>query len=307
MSYKIYKMKQVTLLLLVFVVFLVTKTTAQDLSLSFESSEGFTLGEINGQNGWTANPTYSPLVNVVDTKSTEGSNSLYFEDDPNGPIPDGGITGAISPTINFDDVVFTVDLFVESGQNPSEFDVILQSVASDALTSRVAFLNGDILVVDAVPGLQFVNVGTYTSDVWFELKIVHNFMTGTIEYSIDDTLIYTGNVVNGTNIDQMLLFSSFNQTGIYVDNVNFSTTLNVEEFENVNIDIYPNPTADIINIKTDNSLSLDDVRIYDMSGKEFEAHLNPDHSVNVDFLSHGVYHLILVTDKGKQRIQFMKK
>ena len=300
-------MKKITLLLLVFVVFLTAKTTAQDLSLSFESSEGFTLGEIDGQNGWVANPNYSQLVNIVDTKSTDGSNSLYLENDPTGPIPDGGITGAISPTIDFDDVVFTVDLFVESGQDPSEFDVILQSVASDALTSRVAFFDGDILVVDAVPGLQFVNIGTYTPDVWFELKIVHDFINATIEYSIDDNIIYTGNVVNGTNIDQMLFFSSFNQTGIYVDNVNFSTTLNVDEFENINIDIYPNPTADIINIETNNALDLKNVSIYDMSGREIETNLNADHSVNVDFLSPGIYFLILVTDNAKQRIKFVKK
>ena len=217
-----------------------SKTIAQDLSLSFESSEGFTLGEINGQNGWEANPTYTSFINIVDNKSTDGSNSLYLENDPNGPVPNGSITGAVSPSINFDDVTFTVDLFVESGQNPSEFDVILQSAASGALTSRVAFLDGDILIVDALPAPQFINAGTYTPDVWFELKIVHDFINGNIEYSIDDTVIYTGNVVNGTNIDEMLFLSSFDQTGTYVDNVNFSTTLDVEDFDESDFEFFIN-------------------------------------------------------------------
>ena len=280
-------MKKITLLFLVFIVVFTAKMTAQDLSLSFESSEGFTLGEIDGQNGWAANPTYSPFVNIVDTKSTDGSNSLYFENDPNGPIPDGGISGAVSPTINFDDVTFTVDLFVESGQNTSEFDVILQSVASNALTSRVAFVNGDILLVDALPTPQFVNAGTYTPDVWFELKIVHDFINGTIEYSIDDAVIYTGNVVNGTDIDQMLLYSSFNQTGIYVDNVNFTTTLDVEEFEVIDFEFFISNTQ--LNITANQS--FDQINIFDLSGKQvMNKNLSSnDENISIQSLASGLY------------------
>ncbi len=300
-------MKKITLLLIMCIAMFSLKTNAQDLSISFESTEGFTLGEINGQNGWVTNPTYSPFVNIVDTQSTDGSNALYFQDDPNGPIPNNGITGAVSPAINFNDVTFTVDLFLESGANPSEFDVILQSVASNAVTSRVVFFDGDILVIDAVPDLQFVNAGTYSSDLWFELKVEHDFVNGTIEYSIDNTVIYTGNLVNGTNIDQLLLFSSFNQTGVYVDNVNFTIpTMGAEEFNSRSIDIYPNPTTDIITIKPNNTFKINALRIYDLSGKQFEAHLNPNYTLNVDFLSSGTYVLVMDTDKGTKSAKFVK-
>jgi hypothetical protein len=301
-------MKKITLLFTVFLVAFTLKTEAQDLNISFESTEGFTLGEINGQNGWVANPTYSPFVNIVDTQSTDGSNSLYFETDPNGPVPNNGITGAVSPTLSFNDVTFTVDLFVESGLNPSEFDVILQSVASNALTSRVVFFDGDILVVDAVPTPQFVSAGTYTPDVWLELKIVHDFVNGVIEYSIDNAVVYTGNIVNGTSIDQMLLFSSFNQTGIYVDNVNFTTTtMSVEEFNNINLEIFPNPTTDILNIRTNNIFEINNISIYDMSGKKLEANLDSNNSVKVDHLSSGTYILVVDTNKGSQTERFIKK
>jgi len=300
-------MKKITFLFLISIAISSLKTNAQDLSISFESTEGFTLGEINGQNGWVTNQTYSPFVNIVDTQSTDGTNALYLEDDPNGPLPNNGITGAVSPAINFNDVTFTIDLFVESGPNPSEFDVILQSVASNALTSRVVFFDGDILVVDAVPDLQFVTAGSYTTDVWFELKVEHDFVNGTIEYSIDNTEVYTGNLVNGTNIDQMLLFSSFNQTGIYADNINFTIpTMRAEEFNSPSIDVYPNPTTDIITINTIDNHNIHGVSIYDLNGKKFESHLNPDHSINVDFLSTGTYLLVIETDKGTKSSKFVK-
>lgn len=301
-------MKKITLLFIVLLAVFSLKTIAQGFNISFESTEGFTLGELNGQNGWLANATYSPFVNIVDTQSTDGSNSLYFQNDPNGPVPGGSITGAVSPTINYGDVTFTVDLFLESGANPSEFNIILQSLATNALTSRVAFFNGDILVADTVPTLQFVNVGTFTPDVWLEFKIVHDFVGGSLEYYVDDTLIYTGNVVNGTSIDQMLLFSSFNQTGIYVDNVNFTTpSMNVEEFSDLNFEIYPNPTTEVINITAKNPYKINAVSIYDMTGKKIDAKLSANQSVNVSSLSTGTYILVVDTDKGKQNVKFVKK
>lgn len=301
-------MKKITFLFIVFLAVFTLKTSAQDLSFSFESSEGFTLGEVGGQNNWIANPTYGQFVNVVDTESTDGNFSIYFSGDPNGPIPNNGITGIEAPAFNFTDVTFSVDLFLESGVDSSEFDVILQSPTQNALTSRVAFLNGEILIADAVPTPQFVIAGSYTNDVWFKLKIIHDFTNGALEYYIDDALLYTGNVVNGTIIEQMLLYSSFNQTGIYVDNINFtSNTMSVEEFANINLEIYPNPTTDAIYIKSDNTLAVNDVHIYDLSGRKFEANLNADYSVNVDYLSSGNYLLVVDTDKGTQSIQFIKK
>lgn len=299
-------MKKITLSLLVFLT-IPCSLLAQNLSISFEAAEGFTLGEINGQNNWTANPTYSPFVNIVDTQSTDGSHSLYFQDDPNGPVPNDGITGAISPSIDFDDVTFTADLFVESGANASEFDIILQSVASDALTSRTVFLDGNIIVVDAVPALQFVNIGTYTPDTWFELKVEHDFANGFIEYSIDDTVIHTGNIVNGTNIDQMLLFSSFNQTGIYIDNINFTTpNMNVEEFADFSIDIYPNPTVNLLYVETNQFDAIKSVEIFDITGRSYETILNSDNSINVESLSAGVYLLEVETGQQKQSKRFIK-
>lgn len=279
---------------------------AQQL-ISFEAGEGFTLGEINGQNGWMSNPNYTTFVNVVDTQSTDGTNSLYFSADPNGPIPNNSITGTGINGFNFGDITFTADIFVESGANPSEFNIILQSLTQNALTSRVVFFDGTIILVDSVPNPQFVTAGNFTPDVWFELKIIHDFTAGTIEYFIDDTLFYTGNVVNGTGIEEMLLFSSFNQTGFYIDNINFTpNNLNTDQFESVEIDIFPNPATDKLSLRS-NNVPFNSARIFDFAGREYAVSLNIDNSINVNDLSSGMYILKVETDLGTKNLKFIKR
>jgi hypothetical protein len=302
-------MKKITQLLSFYLILLSGLINAQNLNISFESSEGFTLGEINGQNSWIANPNYSNLVNIVDTQFTDGTSSLFFSGDPNGPIPNNSITGAGISNLNFTDVTFTADIFVESGLglNPSEFNIILQSPSLNALTSRVVFFNGTIILVDSIPTPQFVTAGNFIPDTWFELKIVHDFTNGTIEYYIDDSLFYTGNVVNGTTIEEMLLFSSFNQTGFYIDNINFtSNTMSAEEFTAAEIKIYPNPTSDILYLEKNTTHEIASVQIFDSTGREYEAMLGEDYSINVENLPTGIYILNLKTYSGTESIKFVK-
>ncbi len=299
-------MKRITLLF--GLIFSLSLNAQSILSFSFESGEGYSLGEINNQNGWLSNPNYSQFVNIVDTQSSDGSFSLQFESDPNGPIPGNSITGTGISSLNFTDITFTADLFVESGLNPSEFNIILQSPSTNALTSRVVFFDGDILLVDSIPNPQFVIAGTYTADTWFELKIVHDFTGGTIEYFIDDTLFYSGNVVNGTNIEEMLLFSSFNQTGFFIDNIRFSNnSLSTEEFSNLDLKIYPNPATERLFIENADHLSINSLTCFDVNGKQQDVLLSSDQSINVSNLSAGLYILNLQTDSGHQSLKFIKR
>jgi len=299
-------MKKITLVLaaLLFGIYI---SDAQQL-ISFEASEGFTLGEINGQNGWTSNPNYTTFINIVDTQSTDGTQSLYFSADPNGPIPNNSITGTGINGFNFGDITFTADIFVESGLSPSEFNIILQSLSQNALTSRVVFFDGTIILVDSIPNPQFVTAGTFPLDVWIELKIVHDFTAGTIDYFIDDNLFYTGNVVNGTGIEEMLLFSSFNQTGFYIDNINFTpNTLSSSAFEDAVVEVYPNPATERLFFTSGSNDMIKSVQVFDLAGRAYEVDLNSDRSINVDFLTSGMYILNVETTNGIQKLKFLKR
>lgn len=83
----------------------------------------------------------------------------------------------------------------------------------------------------------------------------------------------------------------------YVDNVNVTGTLGVDEFQNnLDLSIYPNPTANSVNVET--SESIEKIEVYDILGKIVKMQ---NKGVNVDLsdLSEGLYALKVTTIDGK--------
>ncbi|MFC6267956.1 T9SS type A sorting domain-containing protein [Frigoriflavimonas asaccharolytica] len=68
--------------------------------------------------------------------------------------------------------------------------------------------------------------------------------------------------------------------------------------------IFPNPTSDILNIKTDEKIKS--VEIFDMVGRKINAELI-DNKINVKELEAGSYILSVETAKGKSTEKFIKK
>ena len=96
-----------------------------------------------------------------------------------------------------------------------------------------------------------------------------------------------------------------NTTALIFDTFAISTTLAVNEIAEGNISsIYPNPTSDVLNIKTKGKIT--GVSVYDMSGKKVEVKLS-NNSVNVRNLESGTYMINIETTTGKSTEKFIKK
>jgi hypothetical protein len=307
-------MKKNYLFAMLFVLSLANINAQIDIDVSFETAEGYSLGLIEGQNGWITNPDASSFMVISDTESTDGSQSLYFQGDPNGPLPGNAIAPAVLDLVGLTgNITYSADVFIEAenGTNDSEFNIIVQSIAEQLLTARVAFFGGDILVVNTNPAdpntLTFQLAGTYITEQWFELKMELNFDAGTIVYSVDDVEIFTGDAFGGQSIDQFLFFSSFNQTGAYIDDIKFeSETLSVDSENAISFSVYPNPTTDVLNIQSANTLDIQNISIMDMSGKQSKATFN-NNQVDVSHLQSGMYILNVETDQGNESIKFLKQ
>lgn len=120
--------------------------------------------------------------------------------------------------------------------------------------------------------------------------------------NLDDELVLTP---QGTGTVTIVL--SFNSNGKVVEKtliVNATaSTLATVEVKKLQLGIYPNPTSDVLNIKTQEKIVS--AVIFDLSGKMINAPIN-NGQINVSTLTKGMYILKVVTDKAVYQQKFIK-
>jgi Leucine-rich repeat (LRR) protein len=71
--------------------------------------------------------------------------------------------------------------------------------------------------------------------------------------------------------------------------------------------IYPNPVAEILNLKTKQETQIYTVTIYNTTGQQVQTITNPSNAIDVASLKTGNYLVKVVTDKGISRSKFVKE
>src|SRR5690554_6179997 len=75
------------------------------------------------------------------------------------------------------------------------------------------------------------------------------------------------------------------------------TAVSTEEFNRLQLNVYPNPTTDIVNIETDEQLS--NYIIYDVSGRQIQSNLFAgSNQINLQNVTTGVYFIKVTTVQG---------
>ncbi len=85
-------------------------------------------------------------------------------------------------------------------------------------------------------------------------------------------------------------------------------TLQNESFElDAYLTIYPNPVAEILNLKPKQPTEIYNVVIYNLLGQQVQTVINPNESVDVSRLTTGSYIVKITTDKGILSSKFIKE
>jgi len=286
-------------------------------TISFETSEGFTAGNINGQQGWISTATGGIPPNITSQivsseLASQGSNSLKIAVDPafgpqQSPVMGGFYTFPAALTYNNFTLSFDVRL-TEQTANSSDF--VFRTVSTAGTGSIVTYINfaynGKIMLVNAGSTTLVDTNKTWVANAWARVKIVST-STG-IQYYVNNVLIYTGQPYVQSNINRMdFVHDNYSGTG-YIDNikVNNESVLSTQEAiaSTENISVYPNPTTDYINIKT--SAKIKNVEVYEISGKRINIKLEGN-KVDVKDLGSGTYLLNVETEGRNYTKQFIKK
>ncbi|UOE39250.1 T9SS type A sorting domain-containing protein [Chryseobacterium oryzae] len=180
--------------------------------------------------------------------------------------------------------------------------------------------------------ISFTPAQVFPANTWVNVEHRYNKTTGVHSYFINNALVSTysgGSVtISGTNYTATTVSGSTasisvirnntstgntvtNEAGLDNWDVQFSnnTLLSVNDIKEalpgkILLSIFPNPTSDILNIKTDSKINA--VSVVDMTGRKVDVKLDGD-KVDVRNLSAGAYLINVETKEGISTEKFIKK
>lgn len=306
--------------------------SAQQL-ISFESTEGFTLGNAHGQQGWatgiidgtdisinnsTLMATNISGVEINNTQAFHGVQSLKLSPIPNHTsVTNHDLFGgfySLSTPLDANNFIISFDVKMEG---TDDIDSFFQGVNTNANADESPFIymldfafDGNIYVIDnSSYGIDLIETVTWSPNTWHRVKIVGK-ATG-VEYYLDNNLIYTAAHLNpnNTTINRLnFVHDNAGTTSAFVDRIaiNNEAALSVKETigNDTTIAIYPNPTTDMLHISSDEKVN--GVAIFDMTGRRMNADLR-ENQVDVNHLEKGNYIITVSTKKGKVSKKFIKK
>lgn len=170
-----------------------------EFATSFEAQEGFNLGPLEPQNGFTASGINANWASIRNDNPADGAQHLRLVRDIN--VARGTTRVALSPSIGpLSDGSSITSLFVNiSNYGGADYDIVGQAPSQGLLTWRVRFNfdngqgTGNIFVLDDVgSGLEFIDTGAiWLAGVHRPLRVEVDFQADVIRYYYADNLIYT--------------------------------------------------------------------------------------------------------------------
>jgi len=279
---------------------------AQTTKYSFEASEGFTIGDVLGQNEnidtfWSDVTAIGETAEVSSERASDGSNSIKIVNYDDGE--QGGIY--ITNVPSYGKTTISYDVFVpELGGSDNIFGVF---------TSEGGLINVDFdyegnVLIGNYETEEYEEVATYNSNTWYNLKVEIDFSSREIKYYLNNSLIHTGTAVGTSTSISELDFAIDNfGTDAYFDNIQVKdATLAVSEVGKKDIfRVYPNPTVDIVNF--DVVGKINSVEVYDAAGKLVKNTKDGAKALSLSTLSKGNYVVKVQTENATYTKKVIKK
>lgn len=279
-------------------------------TISFESSEGYQVGDINGQNGWTVTQTSSgPLTNQVVSSeyAKTGTNSFknaHVDQYQNQMVPIFGIEKSFVPSLDYKSTTLSYDFFAPQqpalgsdfefaayAVNPSEqvFDVLL----------AVGFENRGYIYLYTeknFSGFLYANK-TWVPNRWYNVKI--KFTEDKISYYIDNELVHENANVDKVNIEGINFLHNNYKGDAYYDNITVTNdVLAVNGVQKESVKVYPNPVDDILIVQLPQGESVEHIEVYSFAGNKI-VETKSENQIDLKHLQAGVYFVQAKTKGGK--------
>ena len=286
---------------------LVSSFAMAQKSISFENNEGYTTGNIHGQNNWevTLNSDELPIngQTITSESASAGSNALKIAvdvDEDFGWFPIYGAAKILDQGFNYKNTTIEFDAYI-SELDGSTFEFGTYGADNDEFVPISTFsfnYTGNLEVVSSIDYDYEATEFTWQADKWYKLKA--EISENQIKYYIDGTLVYTGTNFSKTNV-LGIIFLHDNFSGFaYIDNIKINDeVMSVNDVKKDNIKLYPNPVKDVLKIDIPNNETITNIGIYNIAGQKVKTFSLPK-EINVENLPKGNYIIEITTDKDKK-------
>lgn len=269
-------MKKITLL---FIASISLALSVNSQTISFEASEGYVLGSINGQNNWQvpqdSDGEYLQNQVITDEAASDGTYSLKIVYEPEFPgFTDPQIGGLYNydTTLTTDQATFSADVYISSEQGMSGLSFLfgLVDMSEERYRTYVNFAydgHMDALVQSPDPGrIERVGLGRqWEPNTWYNIKMELNGPE--VKYYLDGELIHEAELASTGIIDQVRFVHDNYQGFVYIDN--FKTNdeeLSIVDFDSKTVTHFLDQNSQILTLtSTDEAFS--NVSIFNALGQ----------------------------------------
>jgi len=274
-------------------------------NISFESSEGFVLGNIDSQQGWTSyGSATANTATIINTTSTLGTNSANVL--ATNTINDGGIRKNVNGFVKTE---FSFD-FKISDIGESDYSMYVSDNSNTILGAFVIdYEQGNVAIYDGIMDDVTETSIDVSPNVWYNFKMIVDMATHTVQYFVNNTSVGTKDFLTTVTGFQAIDFAFDDyDSGFTVDNIKIlnADNLSTSELSQDNkVHIYPNPTSDFLHIPT--AENIKSVEVYDLSGKLVLKDTSGKKQIPVSFLNRGMYIIKIITSHSVFTTKFSKK
>lgn len=289
-------------------------TNAQT-QISFEETEGFTLGTINTQNNWEVTEGRNGFLSnqiITNARASEGSysflNGHQTEYDEQW-FPIFGASKAFETPYNDDNFTISYDVYVTQ-RNGADFEFSLYGINENQEYVPVVGIgmeNRGYIYITKNTDYEFdyADAGmNWPINAWNNVKVEVNATQ--INYYLNNNLIHTTPNYAQQEIKGLTLLHNNYGGSAYYDNFRINEeTLNVSAVKKDKVEIYPNPVIDKLFIDTTDQIK--NIEIYSILG-QLEQSSTTLKELNTSKLKSGNYVVKIIFTNGKTMTKkFIKK
>ncbi len=282
-------------------------TISAQNQISFETSEGYELGSIKGQNSWQI--TEDGDGNFVENQLVSGekfTSGIYsFKNgytDAYGAqmFPIIGAQKEFDQPVDFNESTISFDVLVTEN-DASNFEMAAYGINADDEYVPVFDLafdySGTLQVITSID-YDMEDTGIeWQPNQWY--KVMVKVSTNEIKYFIDGTLIYTTPNFTQINLDGINFLHDNYAGDAYIDNIKINEVeMSVNNVKKESLKIYPNPVKSSMNFNLPNGEAVSAIRIHNIAGQTVLDRKLSAAAINLEHVKAGAYIITVTTNKG---------